>query len=93
MSEIITNSDNIIGEVNNTEELEETYKYIGVVFEDKYNPGNFRGNTYNYKTKRDLKEGQVVTVETPYGFNKVCIIKTNINPEEIQFDLDKIKEI
>lgn len=93
MSEIITSDNKNIGEVNIIEEQEETYKYIGVVFEDKYNPGHFRGNTYNYKTTKDLKEGQVLTVETPYGFNKVCVTKLNVNPDEINFDLDKIKEI
>lgn len=81
----------IIGESNIIEEPK--LKYISVVFEDTLNKGKFRGNSYNYKTYKDLKEGQVITVPTRFGSSKACVVKDDVNPDEITFDLDKIKEV
>lgn len=87
--------DEIIGEVNfNTDESETTeYHYIAVVFEDNLNKGHFRGNSYNYKTMKDLKEGQVITVPTKFGSSKACVTDPNVDASTILFDLDKIKEV
>lgn len=52
---------------NNEINTEDEFKYIGVIFENKYSVGKrFSGRVYNYKTKLDLKEGQVIHVPTKY---------------------------
>ena len=70
------------------------YHYIGVIFENKYSDKPFTGKMYEYKTKKDLKEGQVIKIDSMYGKTNVCIVKDNIPEEELQFkELNKIKEI
>lgn len=70
------------------------FHYIGVIFENKYSSKPFTGKMYEYKTKKDLKEGQIIKIQTNYGENNVCIIKENIPENELQFkELDLIKEI
>lgn len=72
--------------------------YIGVMFESKYgstldNP-KFYGKVYEYKTKKDLKEGQVITIDTKYGKSRVCVIQEFIREQDLNFkDLDLIVEI
>ena len=85
----------IIGELNLTEEpnVKPEYKYIAVVFEDNLEKGKFRGNSYNYKTLRDLKEGQVIKVPTRFGTSKACVTNANVDVNTITFDLDLIKEV
>ena len=80
------------------------FKYITVMFEDKFNstPENpkFYGKDYLYKTKRELKEGQIIDLDTNYGHSKVVVYKSNI-PEEkalleannIGLSLEDLKEI
>ena len=82
----------------------EEYKYISVMFEDKFNstPENpkFYGKDYLYRTKQDLKEGQIVELDTDYGHSKVVVYRTNIDKKdayreanEIGYELDDLKEI
>ena len=71
--------------------------YVGVMFESKYgstkeNP-KFYGKVYTYATEKDLKEGQVITIDTNWGQSRVCVIKENIDPDTIDFDINLIKEI
>lgn len=72
--------------------------YVGLMFESKYgstqeNP-KFYGKVYEYKTTRNLKEGEVIYITTQYGKSRVCVIKENIPENELQFkELDKIVEI
>ena len=74
------------------------YHYIGVMFESSYgssvdNP-KFYGKIYEYKTKRNLKEGEVVKIKTMYGESRVVVVKENIKEDDLQFkDINKIKEI
>ena len=78
----------------NTEvESEPNYKYVGIVFEDRYNKGKFKGNCYNYKTTRDLKEGQVIVVPTKFGQSKGCVVHVDVDPETIDYPLDSLLEV
>lgn len=78
----------------NTEvESEPNYKYVGIVFEDRYNKGKFKGNCYNYKTTRDLKEGQVIVVPTKFGQSKGCVVHADVDPETIDYPLDSLLEV
>lgn len=85
-------------ESNVEETVEPEFKYVGVIFESKYgstsdNP-KFYGKVYEYKTKKPYKEGQVIMIETNYGFSRVCVVKDNISESELEYkDLDNIKEI
>lgn len=86
-------------QVNNlVEEDLNKMHYIGLMFESKYgstqeNP-KFYGKVYEYKTTRDLKEGEVIYIDTQYGKSRVCVIKENIPENELEFkELDKIVEI
>ena len=78
-------------------EIDNDTHYVGVMFEDRYNstPENpkFYGRVYTYKTNKDLKEGQIINIESNYGNAKVCVIKENIDPATIDFDINLIKEI
>lgn len=67
-------------------------KYISVVFYDKIS-GEYCSQEYNYKTRKDLKKGQLLEVATPYGVSKVAVYNENVDPSTISFDLNKIKEI
>lgn len=79
---------------DNTEiESEPNYKYVGIVFEDRYNKGKFKGNCYNYKTTRDLKEGQVIVVPTKFGQSKGCVVHADVDPETIDYPLDSLLEV
>ena len=80
------------------------FKYITVMFEDKFNstPENpkFYGKDYLYKTKRELKEGQIIDLDTNYGHSKVVVYKSNISEEKalleannIGLSLEDLKEI
>lgn len=82
----------------------EEYNYVSVMFEDKFNstPENpkFYGKDYLYRTKQDLKEGQIVELETDYGHSKVVVYRTNIDKKqaykeanEIGYELEDLKEI
>lgn len=77
--------------------MEDDIHYVGLMFEDKVSSTEekpfFRGRIYTYKTNMDLKEGQVLTIETNYGHSKVCCVKPLIKEEELNFDKDLIKEI
>ena len=66
------------------------YHYVGVMFESRYdstteNP-KFYGKVYEYKTQQDLKEGQVITIDTRWGKSRVCIIKENIPENELEYE-------
>ena len=82
---------------NNTEILNEDFHYVGVIFENKnisYGGKRFSSKIYEYKTKKNLKEGQIVKVNTMYGESNVVIVKEDIPEDELQFrEIDKIKEI
>ena len=83
---------------NNVEPKEPEYHYVGVMFESKYdssiNNPKFYGRVYEYKTKRDLKEGQVISFQTQYGVSRVCVVKPNILKEDLEYkEYDKIVEI
>lgn len=67
-------------------------KYISVVFYDKLS-GEYCSQEYTYKTRKDLKKGQLLEVATPYGVSKVAVYNENVDPSTITFDLNKIKEI
>ena len=82
---------NDLFEESKEDEIE--YKYISVIFGDKLEEGKFRGPRYNYKTTKDLKEGQVIMVPTRYGESKAVVMSTSIVPSTIQFPLDSIKEV
>ena len=72
----------------------ENYHYVGVIFENKYSDKLFNGKMYEYKTLKDLKEGQIIKIQTNFGESNVCIVKENIPESELQFkELDLIKEI
>lgn len=77
--------------------MEENMHYVGLIFESKSESTEekpfFRGRIYTYKTDMDLKEGQVLTIETNYGHSKVCCVKPLIKEEDINFDKDLIKEV
>jgi len=85
-------------EINNQSEvINDDFHYVGVIFENNnysYGGKRFSSKLYEYKTKKDLKEGQVIKIKTMYGESNVVIAKENIPEEELQFkELDKIKEI
>ena len=70
--------------------------YVEVAFESRYNKGNndfYLGKTYNYATRRDLKEGDIIEISTMYGTSKVKILKENVDPSTFDFDLSLLKEI
>lgn len=80
------------------------FKYVSIMFEDKFNstPENpqFYGKDYLYKTKKDLKEGQIISLDTDYGHSKVVVYRANIDKEqalreanEIGYELEDLKEI
>lgn len=86
-------------QVNNSlNENASNMHYIGVMFESRYdstldNP-KFYGKVYEYKTTKNLKEGEVIYIETQYGKSRVCVIKENIPENELESkELDKIVEI
>lgn len=90
----LENSNKEAEESYNTEvESEPNYKYVGIVFEDRYNKGKFKGNCYNYKTTRDLKEGQVIVVPTKFGQSKGCVVHADVDPETIDYPLDSLLEV
>jgi hypothetical protein len=72
--------------------------YVGIMFESKYDstPENpkFYGKVYEYKTRKDLKEGQVITIDTNYGKSRVVVMSENIPEDKLEFDnIELIKEI
>ena len=82
----------------------EEYNYVSIIFEDKFNstPENpqFYGKDYLYKTKQNLKEGQIIELDTDYGHSKVVVYRTNIpkneadkKANEIGYELEDLKEI
>lgn len=86
-------------QINNLEkEASNNMHYVGLMFESRYdstldNP-KFYGKVYEYKTTRNLKEGEVIYITTQYGKSRVCVIKENIPENELEFkELDKIVEI
>ena len=86
-------------QINNLEkESSNNMHYVGLMFESRYestqeNP-KFYGKVYEYKTTRNLKEGEVIYITTQYGKSRVCVIKENIPENELEFkELDKIVEI
>lgn len=90
----LENNNKEVEESYNTEvESEPNYKYVGIVFEDRYNKGKFKGNCYNYKTTRDLKEGQVIVVPTKFGQSKGCVVHADVDPETIDYPLDSLLEV
>ena len=73
---------------------EDNLHYVEVAFQSKYNPNDFYlGKTYNYATRKDLKEGDILEISTMYGTSKVKIIKENVDPSTFTFDLSLLKEI
>ncbi len=73
------------------ENIEEPkYHYVGVMFESKYGSSKddpkFYGKVYEYKTLQDLKEGQVITIDTRWGKSRVCIIKEDIPENELEYE-------
>lgn len=81
----------------------EKMNYVQVMFEDRYNSTEenpkFYGKTYLYKTKQDLKEGQVLKINTRYGTSKVVVYE-NCSEEraekianEAGYTLDRLEEI
>lgn len=84
--------------------MQDNYNYVSIMFEDRFNstPENpkFYGKDYLYKTKKDLKEGQILDIETNYGHAKVVVFKSNISEEDaikevnnIGYSLEDLKEI
>ena len=77
----------------------EEVKYVGVLYEAFPNEFPNRGFLYTYKTKLPLKEGQIIkapivdknTGELKYKTAKV--INSNLNPKEINYPLEDLKEI
>lgn len=89
--EIKDKNENLIGEVN--PETDE-YSYIGVIFENKKLVGKpFEGKVYNYKTKKDLSEGQVIEVPTRYGTSKAVVRYVDIDKDAIECPLDILLEV
>lgn len=78
---------------------EQTMKYVGVLYEAF--PGEFpnRGFLYSYKTKLPLKEGQIIKAPITdratgeYKLKTAKIINANMNPAEINYALEDLKEI
>ena len=79
------------------------FNYVCVIFEDKINstPGHpkFYGKEYLYKTKVNLKLGQVVEVDTIYGHN-MAVVNSILTTEDaikransLGYNLDGLKEI
>lgn len=97
MSEVNVNEIEINSNEGVNQELNDLH-YIGVMFEDRYNSSvtnpKFYGRVYEYKTRKPLREGEVITIETNYGMSRVCVVKENIKKEDLEyFDVDNIKEI
>ena len=78
-------------------ENNDDFHFVSVMFESRYgstkDDPKFYGKAYTYKTKRDLKKGQVVEIETTYGNTRVCVLDENLDKSSINIDLDIIKEI
>lgn len=73
-----------------TEEPNDEYHYVGIMFESKYgssvsNP-KFYGKVYEYKTKKDLREGQVLVIDTRWGKSRVCVIKEDIPLDQLEYE-------
>ena len=81
------------------EQNQQEVKYVGVLYEAF--PGEFpnRGFLYSYKTKLPLKEGQVVKAPVvnrntgEYSLKTAKVINANMNPAEIDYPLEDLKEI
>ena len=84
------------------------YYYITVIFENRFYPfdnkmilenEDFRnsiyGNStkYTYKTNRELRPGQVISIRTGDRVSKVLVIQPYVSEDEINFPLDKIKPL
>lgn len=72
--------------------------YISVQFEDYHcsTPENrkFQSREYTYMTSKDLKTGQLLTIDTPYSENVlVRVVNESVDPDTITFDKSLIKEI
>lgn len=68
------------------------YKYISVVFYDKLT-NEYCSQEYNYKTRKDLKKGQLLEVQTRFGKSKCAVYNDNVDPNTISYPLDKIAEL
>ncbi len=84
------------------------YNYINVVFENMYYPfsdsriqndPDFRrqiyGNArqYVYKTDKFLNRGQIISIKGNTGPAKVLVVNPSLLKEDINFPVDKIKEL
>ena len=78
---------------------EEKVKYVGVLYEGFPNEFPNRGFLYSYKTKLPLKEGQIVKAPVfnkntgEYTLKTAKVINANMNPKEINYPLEDLKEI
>lgn len=70
--------------------MENECHVVGLMFEDKFysTPDNpkFYGKIYEYKTKLDLKKGQIIEIETKFGKSRVCIMNENIPVDKITYE-------
>ena len=78
--------------MENINQPDDSYKYISVVFYDKLTD-KYCSPEYNYKTKKNLKKGQLLEVQTRFGTSKCAVYNDNVNPKDISYPLDKIVEI
>jgi hypothetical protein len=60
-------------------------KIVAVKFQSKDNPGEYGGRDYNYFVKDgiDLREGDVVQVDTVRGPSKVKVSRTGISESQV----------
>ena len=75
------------------------FKYISIVFKDKYT-GEFNGRGYLYKTRKNLVENQIIEFDTEYGHSTASVAESNIpkkeadrRANEIGYELENLKEI
>ena len=85
------------------------WNYISVIFENyqyKFSDPQIQQNAklraliygnatqYTYKTDRDVKEGQILTIRTPGDRTaRVLVVNPCMLKEEIKYPIDKIKPI
>jgi len=66
---------------------------VSVKFQDKNNPEEFSGKEYTYYAPINLKEGDIVLVETKNGNSVARVARTGIAEDEITFDIRLMKSV
>lgn len=66
---------------------------VQVIFEDRRNPGTFKGGVYSYLADQPVSVGDIVNVPTKYGERNAQIVRTYVPVCDIGCRVGRLNKI